>query len=824
MSMKKISFFHACITGGSIIGSFSFFCLFPQVVFADAPVTCNRTAEEFRQNGEITCGHIQWKMYPSHVSILGNDPLSYIKKYEALYTHLAQFTGAEPADKQIVIIEKCPSWRYAQCPNGRMEKPESLYLTSGTNTIVVSEDFFERIFHVLARDSRTPLSVTLFHEMGHAFLPQMQSTGYTLLWDNSSAESFVDLISVFSYLLKNDTQGGMAPLYSDIFCKRKLQIEICGDYMYSLSDMLSLDRGIQQYLQDQDTFDTLFVYPQSQDKLAQRSAKFVGLMGFLAQDGEKRMALYDGLNRAMRFYNLSFFAPEHWKVSFEGQTRDMTVQKTNLFIFLVSAYAKIDYSEQFQKWGFPVMRTVGESISDIRSHGYSEDLIQNYVKKILAENVSNQKLSSNLTNIWIEESASGNTLIIRWTNAPSTYSVTLFRSENEGKFPVSLVKNIVGTEYRDTNLFDGKRYYYRLVGYDMNSHESPISMSITGVPKFVQPVNYGQFSLTAHQIQDVTDKSSLVVWQTNMPAKARLAFGKSPTAMPFSVEAEEFVRQNAFSLSGLTPGTVYYYQLTLADAQGRSIQTTRSFITDTTEQHSQIFKSKKDFLLLKHITIQETGTTNSVKIQWPTEDMLPFVSVRIYRSHSSWERGELLADVSGNTYWYDNTLIPYTQYFYKIAGVTGHGEEFFSNPLVVIIGDVPTIEISSVQVKLHDKKMVSLTWNAPVYFSSCTRVRVYRSIKKGIKGTRVGEGGCSATFFERLDPSSTTRYYYSLIAVNTSKKESRHAHQYEVVVSGRTRAVQKKIAPRSYKKKTLKKQPVKLRIVPSWGYPPAEQI
>lgn len=106
------------------------------------------------------------------------------------------------------------------------------------------------------------------------------------------------------------------------------------------------------------------------------------------------------------------------------------------------------------------------------------------------------------------------------------------------------------------------------------------------------------------------------------------------------------------------------------------------------------------------------------------------------------------------------------------------------------------------------------------------RARVYRSTIKGKKGTRVGEGGCSGVFLDQLDPHVTTRYYYSLYAVNTSKKESVSARQYDVVVSGRARITRKQSQSRILQKKVpiQKQAKPKVRIVPSWGYPPAEQI
>jgi|GEM_PF-1841325 len=829
--MTKHSFARVFFYGGSISGFLLFFYWLTPLVSADTAIICDKTAQQFRQSGEITCGHIQWRLYTRHVSELVDDPLPYFKKYETLYTHLAQFTGAEPANKQIVITEQCPSWKTNfYCPNGRNEKQDSIYLAPGTNVINVSEDFFDTTFLTLARDPRMPIPAILFHEMGHAFLPQMQSTGYSLLWDNSSAESFVDLISIFSYLLHNDLSGGLAPLYSDTFCEKKLQIRMCGDYMITPQDFLSTQKGYEKYIQDKDTFDTLFIFPQSQQNLALRSTKFVGLIGSLAEDPSKRVALYNGLNKTMRYYNLSFSSPENWKVPFEAQTKDMTVQKTNLFIFLLSAYAHEDYVEKFQSWGFPVTRTVHENIFNIRANQYSEDLIPTYIKNILSQSVSNVRLASTFTNAWIEEPANGNTLVVRWRNASSAQQVTLLRSENETKFPTVFVKNVAGTEYRDENLFEGKKYLYALVAHDKDGNESPVSALLSGVPNPAQSVNYGQLSLTANQIQDITDTSARVAWQTNVPTIAHVTFGLTSASMPFTMETKEYTRQNAFTLSGLTAGSIYYYQLTVTDAQGRSAQAARSFMTERFVQNSLP-------PLFKHISIQETGTTNSVKIQWPDWDAVRFDSIRIYRSRSSWERGNIVATVRGSSYWYDNSLTPYTSYFYKIAGVSAIGEEFFSEPLVVIVNDTPRFDIQPVRVKLTNKKIVSLSWNVPWYFSSCTRVRVYRSTVKNKRGTRVSEGGCSGVFLEKLDPPIATRYYYSLVAVNTSKKESLNAKQYEVSVAGRApQAAQKKIKTKNLqkksptkkispqvKKKTTQPNP-KVRIVPSWGYPPAEQI
>jgi fibronectin type 3 domain-containing protein len=830
--MTKNSFIRIVFYGGSISGLLLFFYVLTPFVSADTSVICDKTVQQFRQSGEITCGHIQWKFYSRHVSELTNDPLPYLKQYETLYTHLAQFSGAEPADKRIVIIEKCPSWKTNfYCPNGRNEKQDSIYLTPGTNVINVSEDFFDSTFISLAHDARMPIPAVLFHEMGHAFLPQMQSTGFSLLWDNSSAESFVDLISIFSYLLRNDISGGLSPLYLDVFCQKKLQIRMCGDYMNTAQDFLSVQKGYEQYIRDRDTFDTLFMFPQSQDNLALRSVKFTGLIGSLAEDPATRATLYDGLNRTMRFYNMSFVSPENWKVPFEAQTRDMTVQKTNLFIFLLSAYAHEDYAEKFQSWGFPLMRAVREHIFTTRANQYSEDLVPIYVKNILSQSVGNVRLSSAFTHAWIEEPANGNTLIIRWSNASSAQSITLLRSENETTFPTVFARNIAGMEYRDENLFAEKKYLYALVAYDIHGNESPVSVVLSGVPNPSQLVNYGQVSLTAHQIEDVTDIRARVAWQTNVPTTARLIFGHTSAAMPFSMETKEYTRQNAFSLSGLASGMVYYYQLTVSDAQGRTVKASRSFMT---ERFPRVPLLETDIPLTKHITIQETGTTNSVKIQWREMDAARFASVRIYRSGSSWERGDIIANVIGAAFWYDNSLMPYTSYFYKIAGVTATGEEFFSEPLVVIISDTPSFNIQPVYIKRTNKNIVSLSWNAPWYFSSCARVRVYRSTVKDKKGTRVSEGGCSGIFLEKLDPLFETRYYYSLYAVNTSNKESVRARQYDVRVPGRaaqavkktnTKSSVKKTAPIPVQKKPVQKQPQpKVRIVPSWGYPPAEQI
>ena len=68
----------------------------------------------------------------------------------------------------------------------------------------------------------------------------------------------------------------------------------------------------------------------------------------------------------------------------------------------------------------------------------------------------------------------------------------------------------------------------------------------------------------------LTQSTALVSWSSNEAASSFVAYGTSPAALTASAASPGFVTPHAVSLSGLQPGTTYYFRVSSADAQANS--------------------------------------------------------------------------------------------------------------------------------------------------------------------------------------------------------------------------------------------------------------
>jgi phosphodiesterase/alkaline phosphatase D-like protein len=65
-------------------------------------------------------------------------------------------------------------------------------------------------------------------------------------------------------------------------------------------------------------------------------------------------------------------------------------------------------------------------------------------------------------------------------------------------------------------------------------------------------------------------QSATIAWATNEPANSRVNYGTSPGALTLNVSATARVWSHSLALTGLTPGTTYYYRVVSADGAGNS--------------------------------------------------------------------------------------------------------------------------------------------------------------------------------------------------------------------------------------------------------------
>jgi uncharacterized protein DUF4082/Big-like domain-containing protein/purple acid phosphatase-like protein len=66
-----------------------------------------------------------------------------------------------------------------------------------------------------------------------------------------------------------------------------------------------------------------------------------------------------------------------------------------------------------------------------------------------------------------------------------------------------------------------------------------------------------------------TATAATITWSTTVPGTAQIAYGTSPTALTTTVVAEN-ARRHRVTVTGLVPGTRYYYRVTSQDRRGRA--------------------------------------------------------------------------------------------------------------------------------------------------------------------------------------------------------------------------------------------------------------
>ena len=118
-----------------------------------------------------------------------------------------------------------------------------------------------------------------------------------------------------------------------------------------------------------------------------------------------------------------------------------------------------------------------------------------------------------------------------------------------------------------TGLNAGTAYFFRVTSVDSagNSTTSPIASGspATFTTNSVAPV------ITA-VIATPTSTTATVTWTTNTGSTSRVDYGVSATALTLNASSPTLVTAHSILLTGLTPGTAYFYRVSAVDSAGNS--------------------------------------------------------------------------------------------------------------------------------------------------------------------------------------------------------------------------------------------------------------
>ncbi len=278
----------------------------------------------------------------------------------------------------------------------------------------------------------------------------------------------------------------------------------------------------------------------------------------------------------------------------------------------------------------------------------------------------------------------------------------IYRSTDGTSF--SQVGSTSGLSYVD-NPPSSQLYYYKVYTKDganaTSSGTNTVSITPTGKWTTAPSLESGP------TVSDITTKKATITWSTSRASDSKVQYGTSSDSYG-DVEPSNSsqVTSHSIQLTGLNPGTTYYYKVKWTDEDGN---------TGISEE--------KSFTTLPAPTIKDVATKNisltSAIIQFTSKDAN---KVKIYYGTSTSFGGvkEVSTSTSETTYTVElSGLLDGTKYYYKINTFDSENAEYEGT--ILNFTTLPRPKISNVriqQVKGTAQPTILVTWTTNTEVSS----------------------------------------------------------------------------------------------------------
>ena len=299
-------------------------------------------------------------------------------------------------------------------------------------------------------------------------------------------------------------------------------------------------------------------------------------------------------------------------------------------------------------------------------------------------------------------------------------------------------------EFTDTGLTAATKYFYRVLAVNP-AGTSPASSVVSGITSMSSPT---LAVLSSHGI--------------------RLSWSAAAGATSYGIERSLTGTGNwtsagtapagtlLFDDTGLTQLTAYYYRLFAVTAAGTSPPS--SVVSAATPQTPTAIPATPGSV--QHGVISDS----MIRIVW--YDVAQEMSYRIERSPTGTSGWAQVGSVSANTLAYvDTGLAPLTTYHYRVFAVN----ELGTSPASAVVSPTtplpPPVAPANPAVSIVTSHELRVTWSDVAYESS---YRVERSATGTSGWTTVGTVGADTLALNNTGLTQSTKYYYRVIAVNST--------------------------------------------------------
>ncbi|MHC4618340.1 MAG: CBM96 family carbohydrate-binding protein [Planctomycetota bacterium] len=425
-------------------------------------------------------------------------------------------------------------------------------------------------------------------------------------------------------------------------------------------------------------------------------------------------------------------------------------------------------------------------------------------------------------------------------NTESDFSYyVVYRDTSSGGPYTEVAANLTTSAYTDTGLSNGTTYYYVVTAVDESENESSDSSEASATPQadITAPSAPTGLGATAGDTQVTLD------WNNN--SESDLAgynvYRDTSTGGPYTLIATD-VQASAYTDTGLTNDTTYYYVVTAVDIyDNESSDSSEASATPQASSSGSVESNPTDdsfvnqsnptanfgnfgsanylkvrsgatgyarWPFLKFTVTGVSGTVSSAKLKVYSTDVT--MSVDAKASNTDWTEGAIIWNnkpTVGSTLdtkspsagsWVEFDVTSHVTgngtYSFCLQGDTNSGQDFHSKegtnkPVLIVTygGDSTAPAAPANLVAVAGNTKVSLDWDDNTE-EDIASYSVYRDTTSGGPYTKIASG-VTVSDYNDTGLTNDTVYYYVVTAVDTSNNESADSNEALAMPEGVVKSI-----------------------------------
>lgn len=359
--------------------------------------------------------------------------------------------------------------------------------------------------------------------------------------------------------------------------------------------------------------------------------------------------------------------------------------------------------------------------------------------------------------------STSSSLTIEWATDESSNGTVDFGTD-ENALDAQEVSGTNETTHRMvlTKLATGTTYAYQVGSTDASGNGATKSAVVFASTAASEDLTAPVISTTPSVIY-VNDRQATISWQTNEAADAEVSFGTAADQLLEVQNEEDFNTTHSITLTNLTAGTTYYYQVSSRDQNnnGPAKSAVLEFSTEALPDTAPPVSS--------NITAATTST--EALITWTTDE-LSDSAVRYGTQSGSldFNTGDS-EDVTAHAVTLTN-LTPGTTYTYTVESIDRAGNQGSASTEATFTtlaeGETPTVEAPTAATATAGNGAVQLTWSSA---SGALGAIVERSIDGGAFASVATLGNVTSYTDDNVTNGVSYTYRVRALGLNQTQSE-----------------------------------------------------